>query len=104
MDKVAVVVVVVFALNVHTKYVDRPSCVTIFSICMIEASKVDHSANYVAGWWWLPAAAFVSAARTLHLGAFDAGGTLSEWPPSIRKYFVRSVREKGTRFETFGGL
>ena len=45
---------------------------------MIEASKVDHSASNVVRWWWLPAAVFVSAARTLHLGAFEAGGTLSE--------------------------
>ena len=43
---------------------------------MIEASKVDHSASYVVGCWWLLAAVFVSAAGAPHLGAF--GGTLSE--------------------------
>ena len=54
--------------------------------CMIEASKVDPSASYVVGRWWLLAAVFVSAASTPHLGVFEAGGTLSEHPPPIRKY------------------
>ena len=69
------VLVIVFTLKMHTKYV-----VYYFFICtsMIEASKVDHSASCVVGWWWLLAAVFVSAARTLQLGAFEAGGTLSE--------------------------
>ena len=40
---------------------------------MIEASKVDHSASYAVGCCWLLAAVFVSAASTLHLGAFEAG-------------------------------
>ena len=70
--------VVVFALNIHTKYVDWPLCVTIFFICMIEASKVNHSTGYVVGWWWLLVEVFVSAARTLHPGTFEAGDTLSE--------------------------
>ena len=73
------VVVVVFTLNIHTKYVDWPLCVTIFSLrVMEEASKVDHSASYVVGCWWLLAAVFISSARTLHLCAFEAGGTLSD--------------------------
>ena len=38
-----VVVVVVFTLNIRTKCVDWPFCVSIFFICMI-ASKMDHSA------------------------------------------------------------
>ena len=51
-----------------------------------EASKVEHCASYVVGSWRLLAAIFVSAASTPHLGAFEAGGTLSEYPPSLRKY------------------
>ena len=50
----------------------------LFFLCMIKVSKVDHSASYVVDCWWLLAAVFVSAASTPHLGAFDAGGTLSE--------------------------
>ena len=46
--------------------------VLLFFLCMIEASKVDHSASYVVGCWWLRAAVFVSAASTPHLGAFEA--------------------------------
>ena len=49
-----------------------------FCVTMIETSKVEHSAIYVAGCWWLLAAVFVSAANTPHLGALEAGGTLSE--------------------------
>ena len=45
---------------------------------IIEASKVEHSASYVVACWWLLAAIFVSAASTPHLGAFEAGDTLSE--------------------------
>ena len=73
-------VVVVFQFNIytHTKYVDWSLCVTIFFLRMIEASKVDHSACYVVGCWWLLVAVFVSAASTLRLGAFEAGGTFSE--------------------------
>ena len=40
---------------------------------------------YVVGWLWLLAAVFVSAARNLHLSAFEAGGTLSEWPISCHQ-------------------
>ena len=69
--------VVVFTLNIHTEYVDWPLCVTMVLLCTIEASKVDHSASYVVGGWWL-VVAFVSATSTLYLGAFEAGGTLSE--------------------------
>ena len=36
-------------LSSHTKYMDCPLCATIFVICMMEASKVDHSASYVGG-------------------------------------------------------
>ena len=72
------VVVVVFTLNMHTKNVDWPLCVTIFSPCMIEASKVDHSASCIVDCWWLLAAVFVSAASIPHLSVFEAGGTLSE--------------------------
>ena len=50
----------------------------LFLLRIIEASKVDHSANYVVDCWWLLAAVFVSAASTPHLGVFEAGGTLSE--------------------------
>ena len=56
-----------------------PLCTITFFICIIEASKVDHSASYVVGWWWLLAAVFVSDAMALYLGAFEAGGTLSEY-------------------------
>ena len=70
---------------------------------MIEASKVEHSASDVVGCWWLLAAVFVSAASTPHLGAIEAGGTLSEQPPSIRKYPFEVYVPKITRFETFGG-
>ena len=45
---------------------------------MIEASNVEQSASYMVGYWLLLAAAFVSAASTLHLSAFEAGVTLSE--------------------------
>ena len=38
---------------------------------MMEASKVEHSARYVVGCWWLLAAVVVSAANTPHLGAFE---------------------------------
>ena len=72
------VVVVVFTLNMHTKHVDCPLCVSVFSLCVMEASKVDHSASYVVVCWWPLTAVFVSAAKILHLGAFEAGGTLSE--------------------------
>ena len=72
------VVVVVFTINIHSKYVDWPLCVTTFFLCMKEASKVNHSASYVVGCWWLLAAVFVSAASTLRLLAFEAGGILSE--------------------------
>ena len=63
--------------------------VLIFFICMIYAPKVEHSTvrtSYVVGCWWLLVAVFVSAASTPHLGAFKAGGTLSEKPPVIRNY------------------
>ena len=44
---------------------------------MMQASKVDHSASYVAGCWWLLAAVFYPIASTPHVDAFEAGGTLS---------------------------
>ena len=74
--------------QVYTKYVDWPLCATIllFYPCIIQASKVKHPASDVVGCWWLLATALVSAASTPHLGAFEAGGTLSEYPPSLRKY------------------
>ena len=43
------VVVVIFTLNIHTKYLDWPLFSTIFLLCMIEASEVDRSASYVVG-------------------------------------------------------
>ena len=49
-----------------------------FAFCMIKALKVEHSSlqvMYVVGCWWLLAAVFVWAARTPHLGVFEAGGT-----------------------------
>ena len=54
----------------HRIYMDWP-------LRMIEASKVEHSASCVVGGRWLLAAVFVSAASTPHLGAFEAGDTLS---------------------------
>ena len=48
-----------------------------FFLCVIEASKVEHSASYAVGAWRLLVAIFVSAATTPHLRAFEAGGTLS---------------------------
>ena len=57
-------------------FVDWPLLCQLFFFCMIEASKVEHSASDVVGCWWLLAAVFVSAAGAPHLGAF--GGTLSE--------------------------
>ena len=56
--------------------------VVLIFLCMIEASKVEHSSlqatQSVAGGCWLLAAVFVSAASIPHLGAFEAVGTLSE--------------------------
>ena len=43
-----------------------------------KASKVEHAASYKVGCWWLLAVVFVSAASAPHLGAFEAGDTLSE--------------------------
>ena len=45
---------------------------------MMQASKVDHSASYVAGCWWLLAAVFVPDPSTPHLGVFEAEGPLSK--------------------------
>ena len=52
--------------------------VLFFLAMMKEASKADHSASYAVGCRWLLAAVFVSAVSTPHLGAFEAGGTLSQ--------------------------
>ena len=61
---------------------------------MTGASEVEHSASYVVGCCWLLAVVFVSAAGTPHLGAFAAGGTLSEQRTSIRKYLFEVYVEK----------
>ena len=71
---------------------------------MIEASKVDQSASYVVGWWWLLAAFLVSAARTLHLDAFEAGGAPFQNHRRQKEIPVRNIRAKRTRFGAFGGL
>ena len=55
--------------------------VLLFSPCMIEASKVEHSASYVPCSPLLPAAVFVSAASTPNLGAFVARGMFVESKP-----------------------
>ena len=47
----------------------------LFWLCMVQASKEEHSASYVvSSCSWLLAAVFISAANTPHLGAFEAGG------------------------------
>ena len=58
-----------------------------FFLCMVEVSKV-------LGCSWLLAGVFISAASTLHLGAFEAGSTLSERPPSIRTYSFEAYVQK----------
>ena len=72
-----------FCCCLHIKYTKNMCglatlCYYFFSFCIIEASKVDHSASYVVDWWWLLEAVLVPAAKTLHLGAFKSGGTLTE--------------------------
>ena len=90
--------------EVHTKYVEWPLCVTLL-LCMIGASKVEHSVSYVAGCWWVLAAVFVSAASTPHLSAcIPSRGHPSRIAAVNKKILVRSIRAKRTRFETFGGL
>ena len=89
--------------EVHTRCVDWPLCVTIFPL-YDRASNEEHPASHVVGCWGLLAAAFVVRASTPRLGAFEAAGTLSKWPPSPRKYsFEVRIRAKQTRFDTFGG-
>ena len=78
----------------YTKYVDWSLLryqVLLFS-CMVEASKVEHSASYVVGCWWLLAAVFVSAASTPHLGAFEAGGHHFRTAAVNKKILVGSIR------------
>ena len=72
-------------LDVYTQNMWIGHFVLLFFLCMIEESKVERSASYLVGCWWLLVAIFVSAGSIAHLSAFEAGGTLSELPPSTRK-------------------
>ena len=81
----------------YTKRIWIGHFVLLFFAVDIEPSKVEHSASYVGGCWWLLLAVFVSAAGTAYVTAFEGGGTRSEQPPSRRKYsfevFVQKERD-----------
>ena len=75
-----------FEIYEPNKFIDH--FVLLFFRLYYTCIEVGHSASDVVGWWWLLAAVFISVAGTLHLGAFEARGTLLEHSPSIRTYSV----------------
>ena len=66
--------------EVRRKYVEWPLCVTRYQVSFVlwkHRRWRTLQTTFVVGCWRLLAAAFVSAASTQHLSAFEAGGTLS---------------------------
>ena len=85
-----------FEIYEPNKFIDH--FVLLFFRLYYTCIEVGHSASDVVGWWWLLAAVFISVAGTLHLGAFEARGTLLEHSPSIRTYSVEVyVRKNAIR-------